>query len=256
MREYVSLLPMSENLDEKRMQLWEHLAELRGALVRSLVAISLGFCLTYTYIEPILKFLERPLFDALPPGERHLYFTGITDKFFIYLKISIYSSIALTSPYLLYEVWRFISPGLYQREKRFVLPFLFLGSFFFFTGVAFAYYLVIPYGYQFLLNFGSPDEKAIITLTEYFKITTQLLLGMGAVFEIPVLMMLLARFGIIQDTVLSEHRGHAYIALSLLAAFITPTPDAFTMVLVLVPLYLLYETSILLVRWVGKPKDE
>jgi sec-independent protein translocase protein TatC len=194
--------------------------------------------------------------DALPEGSKNLYFTGISDKFFIYFKVSIYAAIVLVSPYLLYEVWRFISPGLHRHEKRFVVPFLFLGSFFFALGIVFCYTLVIPYGYKFLLNFGSPDEKAMITLTEYFKITTQLLLGMGLVFQLPVILMLLAKFGIVQTSLLTKFRGQSYVGLSVLAAFITPTPDAFTMVLVIIPLFLLYECSVILVRWVSKPKTE
>lgn len=240
-------------LEDSRMALWQHLQELRGGLVRILVVLSVVSCFTYRYAEKLLYWLEKPLLEALPPEHRRLYFTGITDKFFVYLKASIYAAIALTIPYLLWEIWKFVSPGLYSKEKKMVLPFILFGSFFFLLGGCFGYWIVIPYGYQFLVNFGSSAEVPLITLSEYFTITLQLLMMMGAVFELPVVLMILAKFGVIQPGILRKVRGQAYIGLSVLAAFVTPTPDAFTMLLVMIPLFLLYEVSVLLVRWVAPP---
>lgn len=250
----------SSDLDSSRMPLWQHLDELRKSLVRSLLVLSVVTFFTYQYADKILEILEKPILDALPPESRKLYFTGVTDKFMVYLKAAIYSAVFVSAPFLLFELYRFVSPGLYKKERRMVIPFIFFGTFFFILGGVFAYYMVLPYGYQFLVNFGSSAEVPLITLGEYFKLTLQLILMMGAVFELPVVLMLLARFGIVDAKLLSKIRPQAYMALSVVAALITPTPDAFTMVLVLVPLCLLYEVSYWMVRWTvkqaAKPDEE
>ncbi len=218
-----------EREEEERMPLTEHLGELRGRMIRSLIAIGLATILTYNYSDVIVRFLEEPLLAVLPPGDKSLYFTGITDKFFTYFQVSVIAAAGLVSPYLLFEVWGFVSPALHRHEKRFILPFLVLGSLAFFAGVAFAYYVVLPYGYKFLIEFGSPEEKAIITLKEYFGLTLKLLLGLGLIFELPVLLVLLARFGIVTGDQLTAFRKHAAVGAAVAAAIITPTPDAFTM---------------------------
>lgn len=242
---------VASEMDPSRMPVWSHLEALRATLFRCLLILLVGTSITYFYSERVLYFLERPLFAVLPKEQAFLYFTGVADKFFIYLKVSIYSAIALCSPLLIYEIWKFVAPALYRNEKRFFGPFLLFGTGAFFTGMTFAYTVVIPTGYKFLLEFGPDRERPLITMNDYFSLTLQLLLAMGAVFELPVVMMLLAKFGIIQSHTLTKIRPQAYIALAILAAVVTPTPDAFTMVLVLVPLCLLYELSVVLVRWIA-----
>lgn len=232
------------------MPVWQHLEALRKVVFRCLLIIVIGTSLTYNFSEHIVLFLEQPLLNILPEGQKHLYFTGITDKFFIYLKVSVYAAIALTSPFLLMQVWSFVAPALYSKERKVFYPFLFLGTISFFVGMAFAYWVVIPSGYEFLVKFGPDTERPMITVTEYFSLTLQLLLGLGVVFELPVVLMILAKLGIVNTEVLGKARPYAYVLLAVLAAIITPTPDAFTMLLVLIPLGLLYETSLLLVRWV------
>jgi sec-independent protein translocase protein TatC len=246
--------PLVDPIEESRMPLWGHLHELRQGMIRSLVIVSLAFCVSYSYVEPLIVFLERPLLDLLPEGNRHLYFTGLTDKFFIYLKVSFLAAACLVSPYLLYEVWRFISPALHKHERKFAGPFIFLGSFAFFVGLAFSYYVVIPFGYKFLLEFGSPTDQAMITLTEYFSLTLKMLMALGLVFEVPVVMVLLGKFGIINAPMLQKNRHYAFVVCSVVAAIATPSPDAFTMLLVMVPLYCLYELGIIGVKW-AYPKN-
>lgn len=234
------------------MPLWEHLDELRTRMIRSLIAVTVATCGTYYFSEPIVAYLEQPLLRVLPADNRHLYFTGIADKFFVYLKVSVIAAVAVTSPYLLYQIWLFVAPALYRKERRFVVPFVFLGAVAFLVGLAFGFYVVLPTGYQFLVNFGSPTERPIITLTEYFSLTLKLLAVMGLVFEVPVIMVLLARFGIIEASMLARYRRHAIFANSIIAAIVTPTPDAFTMLLVMVPLCLLYEAGLIGVRFVER----
>lgn len=241
------------------MALWEHLAELRTGMIRVLIALFIGVCITYNFSEQIVHYLELPLLRVLPPGQQALYFTGLTDKFFVYLKVSFIAAAIVMSPYLFYEAWKFISPGLYKTEQRFVMPFVFFATIAFLIGVSFAFYVVIPTGYKFLVNFGSPTERAIITLTEYFSLTLKLMLALGLVFELPVFFILLAKFGLVNSPMLAGYRRHAFVASAVIAAIATPTPDAFTMLLVMAPLYALYEVSIFAVRWVApseKPGEE
>ena len=241
-----------DELDESRMPLWEHLDELRRCLIRSLLAFLVGLVATYNFCEPVIDFLERPLLQILPPGEQNLYFTGVADKFIVYFKVACLAALALTSPVLLHQAWSFISPGLRPQERRFALPFMLFGTLTFVGGLAFAYYLVIPYGYRFLIEFGSPNDKPLITLTAYFDLTLKLMLSMGLIFQMPVLMVLLGKFGIIKAALLGRYRRHAMLGIAVSAAILTPTPDAFTMLIVMVPLYLLYEVSIVAVRFVEK----
>jgi sec-independent protein translocase protein TatC len=242
----VSAAPEEQNpFEEGRMPLWEHLDQLRSGMIRSILVVLVGFAVTYAYAEPIMAFLERPLLVLLPAGEAHLYYTGLTDKFVTYLTVCLLSSILLVSPYLLYEVWRFVSPALYRNEKRFLIPFLFFGSLSFLIGISFAYLIVIPYGYKFLIEFGSPSERAIITLTAYFSLTLKLMLALGLVFELPVLLVLLGKFGIIDKAYLKRNRRYAFVISAVVAAVATPSPDALTMILVMFPLYALYEIGIL-----------
>jgi sec-independent protein translocase protein TatC len=231
------------------MPLWQHLEELRNAMIRSLVALGIGVLITYNFSESLVGYLERPLLRVLPEGEKALFYTGITDKFFIYLPVAVIAAAALVSPFLLYEVWKFIAPGLHSHERRFVLPFIVLGTVSFAVGAAFAFYVVIPYGYEFLIHFGSPQEKPIITLTEYFSLTLKLMALLGLTFELPALFLLLAKIGLVDGPMLARFRRHALVGSSVAAALLTPTPDAFTMLLVMIPLYALYEVSIVAVKW-------
>lgn len=233
----------------KQMPLWQHLDELRSSLIRSLIAILIGIVLTYSFSTPLIHFLERPLLNVLPNESAHLYFTGITDKFFIYVQISLLAAIILVYPYLMFEAWKFVSPGLKQKEKRFAIPFILFGTCAFIVGVAFAYYLVLPYGYRFLIEFGSPSDKPIITLKDYFSLTLKMLVGIGLIFETPVVLLLLAKFDIVRKETLIKNRKIAFALSAVVAAVITPSPDAFTMILVWIPFYLLYELSIVGVRW-------
>lgn len=241
-----------DEVETSRMPLWQHLDELRKILFRSILYLSLGVAIAWAYVEKIVKWLEAPLLNALPEGQKFLYFTGIGDKFFIYLKVAIYTGVFIVSPLLLNELWKFVSPALYKKEKRVAYPLLFATWFAFVVGGLFSYYVVIPNGYSFLIGFGSDSDRPMITLTEYFSLTTQLLLALGVVFELPVAMVLLVRFGILEIATITKFRGPVYIGMAVLSAVVTPTPDAFTMLLVLVPLCLLFELSVLFSKLLTK----
>lgn len=236
----------------KEQPVWEHLDELRTRLVRVTVALSLTTLIAYQYSDKLVRWLEAPLLKALPADQAFLYFTGIADKFFAYMKISFVAGLALSSPYLLIELWGFVAPALERHEKKLVVPFTVFGTLAFVLGLAFGYYVVLPTGYDFLIHFGSAHEKPLITISEYFSLTLKLLLALGLVFEVPVIMGLLARFGVIQADMLRRVRRQAIVVNAILAAVLTPTPDAFTMLLVMGPLVLLYELGIAVVAWMEK----
>lgn len=240
---------LTSSSEDHAMPLWEHLDELRRRMIRSLIAVGLALTVTYNVSDEIVNFLEQPLLKVLPEGQQKLYFTGLTDKFFVYLQVSVLSALVLVSPYLFFELWKFVSPGLKPKEKKFVFPFVLFATGTFLVGLAFGYYLVLPYGYQFLVEFGGDSHQAMITLQEYFSLTLKMLLGIGIIFELPVVLILLGKVGIVNATFLAHHRRYAFVGAAVVGAVITPSPDAFTMILVAVPLYLLYELSILGVRF-------
>ncbi|MBI1861810.1 MAG: twin-arginine translocase subunit TatC [Deltaproteobacteria bacterium] len=238
--------------DEK--PLWQHLDDLRKCLVRSLLAMVVTGGATFSYIDEVMEFLEEPLLKSLPPERMRLYFTGITDKFMTYFTVGVLISFCAALPYILYQVWIFVSPGLYRHEKKFVFPFVFFSFLSFAAGVAFAYYVILPAGFDFLIHFGGDRDQPLITLTEYFSFTLKMLFAIGAIFEMPVVLVILGKLGIVTAEFLSQYRRHAFLVISVIAAIVTPTPDALTMCMVMGPMYVLYEISIIGVRIVGGKK--
>ncbi len=231
------------------MPLWQHLDDLRKVIVRVLAALFIGATGGYLVCDRIVAFLEKPYLKLLPPAEAHLYYLGVAEKFMVYFKVSLVAGIVATSPYLLYQLWWFVAPALYKHERRFLIPFLALGSVAFLLGAAFAFYVIIPSCYRFMLKFGVSGGLPRIRLEQYFTLTLKMMATTGLVFELPVLLVLLARFGLLEAKALSRYRRHAILGLGILAAFISPTPDAFSMLIVWAPLWMLYEFSVIAVRW-------
>ncbi len=242
----------SSGADDARMPLWQHLDDLRKVIVRVLAALFVGAIGGYLVCEPIVAFLERPYLKLLPPAEAHLYYLGVTEKFMVYFKVSLVAGILATSPYLLYQVWWFVAPALYKHERRFLVPFLGFGSFAFLLGCAFAFYAIIPSAYRFMLSFGGAGGVPIIRLEQYFNLTLKMMFTTGLVFELPVVLVLLAKFGLLDASSLSRYRKQAILGLGIVSAFISPTPDAFSMLIVWAPLWILYEVSVIAVGWASK----
>ncbi len=207
----------------------------------------------YAVRKPVLSFLKAPLFAALPADKQHLYFTGLFESFFNQLQISILVGVFVGSPYFLYQLWAFISPGLRKQEKHLAPSFILAGTFFFFLGAAFAYYLVLPYGFKFFVEFGAPDDVPLLTVKEYFAVLFRLLLLFGACFELPVVLVLLARLGLIQSSTLRAQRRIVIIAITIAAALFAP-PDIMSMLLMMAPLYLFFEGAIIVIRMMEKKK--
>jgi sec-independent protein translocase protein TatC len=232
-----------------------YLDQLRFGLLRYFFVWLAGLILCFAFAGSIARFLQQPLLQILPPGKQHLYFTGIADKFLVHVKVSFLTSLVLTLPFLLYQIWQSLGRHLFAHQKRYLFAFLFFGTLSFVAGMAFAYCVVIPLGYKYLIEFGSPNDRAVITLTRYFSLTLQILFVAGLVFELPVVLILMGRMGLVSHRFLIRYRKYAIFANTILAAIATPSPDWFTYGIILVPMILLYEVSIVGVWWVtrGRP---
>ncbi len=234
---------------EYKMPFTSHLVELRKRLIISIAAVAIGFAVSYNYSNELFIMLARPL-----PPNTSFAFTRLIEPFFTYLKVSLLTGIFLASPVLIYEIWAFIAPGLHENEKKWVLPVVFFSTALFMGGVLFGYFLVLPFGYSYFLSFSSDTIKPMLSMDEYFSITTKFLLAFGLVFEMPLLILFLSLLGIVNAKMLSIYRKYAILAIFIIAAILTPTPDVFNQILMAVPMLMLYETGIILARIFGKTK--
>jgi sec-independent protein translocase protein TatC len=221
-----------------RMSLLEHLEELRRRLIWSIAGLGLIFLPCWYFVDRIFGFLQAPILKLLPPGKK-LAYTGITDPFILYFKVAGLAALFVGSPFVLYQLWRFVAPGLYRRERMYVLPFLFFGSFFFVAGGAFGYYVAFPYAAQFLLEMGKQFEP-VITIERYFGLLTTIILGLGLMFELPIVIFLLAMVGVVTPRFLMRHFRYAVVIIFIVAAIITPTSDVVNLCIFALPALALY----------------
>lgn len=234
-----------------RMSVLEHLEELRSCLIHSLAAIFIGFLVCWMIARDIFQFLQAPVLKEL--GEMGLVFTHLTDPFLLYMKVAFLAGVFLSSPYVLYQVWKFVSPGLYPGERRMVIPFVLFTSAFFIAGGYFGYRVVFPLMCNFFIRLGS-DFTPVLTVREYMSLVTKLLIGMGLVFELPVLIFFLSRLGIVSAGFLLRNFKYAVLLIFIIAAVITPTPDIITQSTLAVPMILLYFLGILVSAIFGKKR--
>jgi len=237
-------------MDEKKLPLTSHLQELRKRLILSFIAIGIGFALCYAFADSIFNILAAPLMKMMPAGGS-LIFTSVAEAFFTYMKIAFIAGLILTSPFVLYQIWAFVAPGLYQKEKKYVIPFVLGGSLFFALGVLFGYYVAIPISFKFLLGYATDFIKPMPSMKEYLSFSIKFLLAFGLVFEFPVVLVLLARIGVVDAKMLARQRKYAILLIFIFAAVMTP-PDVISQVLMALPLIGLYELSILLSKIFGK----
>lgn len=238
--------------DPNRMSFLEHLEELRARLLRCVVALVAGFFVAWPLSGSLYDLLVVPVKASLPEGTR-LAYTGISDPFMLYTKISIFAAIFMALPYTLLEFWLFISPGLYPRERKWAIPFVLVTTAFFLLGAVFAHTVLVPYACLYFVGLGLKGGfEPVITIKEVFSFVLQMILATGGIFELPVIIFFLTRVGIVTPAFLWHYFGYAFFAVWLLAAFLTP-PDVFSMALVGLPMTLLYLLSIL-VSWVFLPR--
>ena len=235
-----------------RMGFFEHLDEFRKRLVVSLVAIFVAFLVCWNWAPQIFGFLAAPVRRVLPPGQ-NLSYTTLTEPFLMYFRVALFAGMILASPVVLWQVWLFVAPALYRREKRYVVPFVLAGAFFFLAGCAFGYYEAFPLVVGFLVGVGK-NFNAVITINEYLGTAIKIILGLGLCFEMPILIFFLARMGVVSERWLLAKFKYAVLAIFIIAAVITPTPDIATQCVFAVPMILLYLLGIA-VAWVFKKRE-
>lgn len=247
-------------------ELRPHLVELRKRLGLSVLSIFIAFIIAFVFHEAILAWVTAPLNEALAEvahlskkaADGMVTTHQVGGAFFVALKVSFFAGLLGALPFILYQLWLFIAPGLYNNEKKMVLPFVVGGSTMFLVGVMFAYYVVTPFGFQFLITFGSFLYTPLINIEDYVGFFTKIMMGFGIAFELPVFAYFLALLGLVTDQTLKDFFKYAVLIIFVLAALLTP-PDVLTQLLMAAPLILLYGVSIYIVRAVNphiKDEDE
>jgi sec-independent protein translocase protein TatC len=237
-----------KDIDDTKAPLLEHLAELRRRLLWSVGVLAALFSICLYFAKPIFGVLVQPLLRA---GEGRLIYTDIFEAFFVEVKVALFAALMLGFPFFAIQIWKFVAPGLYAKEKKALLPFLVMTPVFFSAGAAFAYFVAMPWALHFLLGFqgevGGVQREALPGIGNYLSFCTRFLFGFGVAFLTPILLMILERTGIITLQQLTNHRRYAVVVCAGVSAVLTP-PDAVSMMLLLVPLYSLYELAILAIR--------
>ena len=253
---------MSESAFTPTQSLIEHLLELRRRLLWVALAFVIAFGLCYAFAQEIFNILLAPLAKALAQGqERRLIYTGMAEAFVTYIKVSLFGAAFVSFPVMASQLWLFVKPGLYKRERKFFLPFLMATPFLFFLGASFAYFFIMPAAWSFFLGFETTPIQTILPIqleariSEYLSLSMQLLLAFGICFQLPVLLVLLSRVGLITAQGVASKRRYAFIGILIVSAILTP-PDVLSMLGLACPLYGLFEASIPLMRWIEKRRNQ
>ena len=232
--------------------LWEHVGELRTRLVRSVAIIFGLFCVAMAFADKLINFLKVPLVASLPPGVNALHFTGPMDVFMAEMKVAGLAAVLVGSPFWLYQFWKFIEPALYPKERRSILPFVVASVLLFFAGIVFCFEIMLPTALSYFVTVGMEVGTPIITVADYISLVMLLFIGFGLVFETPVLLVLLGVLGIVDVKGLSGARRVVAVVTLIASAIITPTPDPFNMLIMAAPMYIMYEISILILKFLGR----
>lgn len=252
---------MSDEINSTAQPLIVHLTELRKRVLWSVVIMLVGTGICYHFRDAIYGFLVQPLADAMGPNDsQRLIYTNLTEAFFTYVKVSVFAGCFLTFPFIATQLWLFVAPGLYKRERMAVLPFLIAAPIMFFIGGAMVYYVVIPGAWKFFLSFQSAGSETVLPImleakvSDYLDLVMVLIFAFGLAFQMPIILALLAKAGIINADWLAAKRRYAIVLIFIVAAIITP-PDIISQIALAIPLMLLYEISILLIRRTSKKTD-
>jgi len=237
-----------------KMSFLEHLDELRKRIVQSVLGVAIGVGLGFFFINPIVNFILTPTWRLLPAGSRMIY-TQPGEAFGLYVQIGLIVGVVLASPWIMYQVWLFIAPGLYANEKRFAVPFVLMSTIGFVGGAAFNHYIVFPFMMSFFASFNTADLIFMPRLEDVFDLYTKMLLGMGLVFQMPTVVFFLAKMRLVTARFLLRNTKYAILVIFVVAAVITPSGDMITQSIFAAPMLGLYALSIL-IAWIVTPKRE
>jgi len=248
--------PATADLGEElaRMPLLEHLEELRRRLLRALLGLAIGVAVCLNWAPDILRFLAEPIYRVLPPGSK-LAVLGVTDPFILYFKSALLAGVFVAFPLILWQAWQFVAPGLYEKERRWIGPFVALGWLFFLGGGAFAYYVAFPFTVEFLLQMAG-DFQPVITAERYYGFLLTVVLGLGAMFELPLALTLAARVGLVSAGFLLRHFRWAVLIIFIAAAVLTPTGDVVNLSIFALPTIGLYLLGVLGAAVMGKRRGK
>jgi sec-independent protein translocase protein TatC len=238
----------------KMMSIWDHLAELRSRIVRSLSGVIVLFIVAFAFSDPIIVYLKQPLIRALPPGNAGLHFTGPLDVFLVQIKVAFLVAIVGGSPIWLYQFWKFFEPALYPRERRYVLPFIVASASLFIAGTAFCYYGILPMTLEYLIQMGSEVGTPLITIKDYVSLLLLMVGGFGIIFETPVIIVLLNLLDILSLEALVSSRRFVIVVIMVISAVLTPSPDPMSQFAMAIPCYLMFEIAILAVRLIERAR--
>ncbi len=240
------------DIDDTQAPLLDHLIELRGRLVRAVLALIVAFAVCFYFADEIFGFLVRPLTAAFPPGEGKLVYTKLYEAFFVEVKVALFAGFFVSFPIIANQMWAFIAPGLYAKEKKAFLPFLLATPILFTAGAALAYYVVMPTAFKFFLNFegdrGGLTQEALPAIGDYLSLVMNFILAFGVSFLLPVLLLLLNKAGIVSREQLVAARRYIIVGVVGVAAIITP-PDVISQIMLAVPILILFEGSLMLMWW-------
>jgi sec-independent protein translocase protein TatC len=237
-----------------KMSFLDHLDELRRRIVYTVVSVGIGFVIAFFFIDTIFDFIMRPLQQMLPPGGTLIY-TDPTEAFVLYIKIALIAGLILASPAVMTQVWLFVAPGLYSNEKKWAIPFIMMSSFFFVLGAAFSHYVVFPLTWKFFVSFTTDILTFAPRIEPVFSMYLRLLLAFGLVFQLPTIVLFLARMGVVSAGFLVRHFKYAVLIMVIVSAVITPDGGGVSLVAMTGPMILLYGLSIVLAWFFGKKKD-
>ena len=237
-----------------KMSFLEHLDELRKRLIISVAALLAGFLIAFAFIARIFEFIMRPLQQILPDGGRLVY-TEPTEAFFLYIKIAALAGLVMAVPVVLHQLWQFVAPGLYAREKKFAIPFVFFASLFFVGGALFSHFLLFPWAWSFFAGFTTDYMEFFPRIQPAFSLYVKLLLACGLVFQMPTLVFFLARVGAVTPGFLARNTQYAVLLIFVFAAVLTPTGDPVTLTMMAAPMMALYGLSIV-IAWVFRRRGE